>query len=348
MIDKDLCISHFLAFRFIRDKELNFFEGLKHHVFEQLSEDEINIVSNAQDMDRTIRQKIEEFYIPDKTAILLSGGMDSAILASYMPKGTVAYTFQCNAQSAISETEQARKYVQKTGLKHEIIEINWSDFEALTPVLLKNNKVPFHSIEVQLLKASLHAKENGIERIIYGDAADYVFGGMDKIISKDWTYDEFYERYTFTEPKKVLKNPVDIHYVYDKFKLPDNKINFIGFLHDMMDIESYTTYEEAFNTAGIKFSDPYLYMRMDKPWDLKRIRNGESKYMVRELFAERYPDIEIPNKIPMPRAMNQWLKDYKPSREEFLPNISTDLTGDQKWQCWCLEQFLNMHDKGEL
>lgn len=345
MIDKKMCMSQFLAFRFLRDKNLNFYDGLTHHVFSKLPQQDIFPVKTISDMDKIIREKIAGFYIPGKTAILLSGGMDSAILASYVPKDVVAYTFQCKAPGAINETEQARKYAECLGLKHEIIEMNWSDFEELTPVLLKHNKVPFHSIEIQLLKASIYAKSHGIDHIIYGDAADYVFGGMNRIISKDWTYDEFYEKYTFVDPKKVLKDPVDIHFMYDKYKLPDNKIDFIGFLHDMMDTESYTTYEEAFDTAEIQYMDPYLYMYMTEPWDLERIRAGESKYMVRELFKSRYPDIDIPEKIPMPRAMNQWLKDYIPSRPEFITDNINTLTGDQKWLCWCLEQFLNMYEK---
>lgn len=345
MIDKNLCMSLFLGFRFVRDKNLNFFDGLSHHIFSPFPSTKIDHVSTTADIDRIIREKINEFYEPNKTAILLSGGMDSAILASYLPKGTTAYTFQCIAPGAINETEQAKKYTDILGLNHEIIEIKWEDFEILTPVLLRHNQVPFHSIEVQLLKASLYAQSKGIDRIIYGDAADYVFGGMDQIISKDWTYDEFYEKYTFLPPEKVLKNYVDIHFVYDKFKLENNKIDFLSFLHDMMDIESYTTYEEAFDTAGIKYLDPYLSMKMVEPWDLERIRRGESKYMIRELFTERYPNLRIPEKIPMPRAMNQWLKYYEPKRPEFVENCIKDLTGDQKWLCWCLERFLNMYDK---
>ena len=46
----------------------------------------------------------------------------------------------------------------------------------------------------------------------------------------------------------------------------------------------------------------------------------------------------------MPRAMNQWLKDYKTTRPEFIENCTQDMTGDQKWLCWCLEQFLNMYE----
>lgn len=40
--------------------------------------------------------------------------------------------------------------------------------------------------------------------------------------------------------------------------------------------------------------------------------------------------------------MNEWFKDWAgPTREEFLPNSTAKLTGDQKWLLWCLEKFLN-------
>ena len=348
MIDKNYCMSHYLAFRFIKDENINFFEGLKHEIFKSRDEKEVIPVSTIEEMDKIYAEKIKEFYIPNKTAVLLSGGIDSAILASYLPKGTKAYTFKCIAEGAIDETAQAKKYCDAYELEQEIIEMNWSDFEELTPEILKADGVPFHSIEVQLLKAAKYAKSQGIERFIIGESADLIFGGMDKLIGKDWNFEDFYYRYNFTEPAKALKNPISVKDVYEKYRLPNNKIDFLTFMDEVFSIESSTSYMHAFKIAGIEYLDPYTFTKMALPLDLNRVRNGEPKYMVRELFAKRYPELEIPTKIPMPRATNQWLEDYKVSRPEFIENCTNDMTGDQKWQCWCLEQFLNMHDKGEL
>lgn len=344
MIDKNLCMSHYLAFRFIKDENINFYEGLKHNVYKGHNKNEITLVKTIEDIEKVIKRKISEFYIPNKTAILLSGGMDSAILASYMPKGTKAYTFHCIAEGAIDERAQAKKYCDAYGLEQEIIEMNWSDFEELTPEILKADGVPFHSIEVQLLKAAKYAKSQGIERIIIGESSDLIYGGMDKLIGKDWDFDEFYNRYNFVEPSLVLKNPISVKDVYEKYRLQNNKIDFMTFMDDVFSIESSTSYMHAFKIAGIDYLDPYSYTKMALPLDLNRVRNGEPKYMIRELFASRYPGIPIPTKIPMPRATNQWLKDYKVSRPEFIPNCTENMTGDQKWLCWCLEQFLNMFE----
>lgn len=348
MIDKGYCMSHYLAFRFVADENINFFDGLSHEVFKPITSDKVYPVRNVQDMDRVIKDKIEKFYIPGKTAVLLSGGMDSAVLASYLPAGTVAYTFKCVADGAIDETQKAKQYADKYKLDHRIIEMYWSDFEALTPEILKNDGVPFHSIEVQLLKAARLAKSQGIERFIIGESADLIFGGMDKLISQDWLLEDFKKRYNFVEPAVALKRPISVDDVYEKYRIEDKKIDFLKFMDEVFSIESSTSYMHAFKMAGISYLDPYAYMTMAEPLDLKRVRSGEPKYLVRELFASKYPEIPVPDKIPMPRATEQWLKDYKPVREEFISGCEKEMTGDQKWLLYCLEMLLNMHDEGVL
>lgn len=344
MIDKIYCMSHYLAFRFIKDENINFYEGLHHNIYKGHDKNEISYVKTIQDIEDVIKRKIKEFYIPNKTAILLSGGIDSAILASYLPKGTKAYTFKCIAEGAIDETPQAQKYCDINGLDHEIIPMYWSDFEELTPEILRADGVPFHSIEVQLLKATKYAKSQGIERIIIGDSADYVYGGMDKLLTSDWNIEAFIKRYNYIEPSEALVDYVDIKDEYNKYKREDNTIDVWKLMYEDMLLESLNSYTNAFNIAGIEYLDPYSYTKMAEPLDLNRVRNGEPKYMIRELFASRYPDIPVPVKIPMPRATEQWLKDYKVSRPEFIPNCTDNMSGDQKWLCWCLEQFLNMHE----
>lgn len=350
MIDKNYCMSHYLAFRFIPDENTNFYPGLHHTVFSPRPDDQLTPVATVQELDQALRRRIEAFYVPGKTALLLSGGMDSAILASYLPAGTKAYTFQCVAEGAIDETAQAKKYCDIYGLDHEIIPMYWSDFEQLTPQILQADGVPFHSIEVQLLKAARHARQQGIERLIIGESADLIYGGMDKLIGQDWTFDAFCRRYTFVEPTAALKNPVSVQDVYEPYRLPHGDIDFLRFVNEVFATESSSSYMHAFHQAGIQYLDPYSYTKMALPLDLQRVRNGEPKYMIRQLFAIKYPPprgLAIPSKIPMPRATSQWLRHYAPTRPEFIPGCTRHMSGDQKWLCWCLEQFLNMHEPVE-
>lgn len=344
MIDKNYCMSSYLTFRFIADEKINFYQGLSHTNFKPYDGDKIPC-KTADDVGKHTREILEKQIIPGKTAIFLSGGNDSAVLASYLPKGTIAYTFKCIAPGAIDETIQAKKYADAYGLDHRIIEMYWDDFEKFTPEILKYRQVPVHSIEIMLHKAMLQAKKDGIKAIVTGVATDLVFGGMDKMLSKDWTFDEWVKRYTFVPPEKILKNPVSMLHIYEKYRLEDNKIDFIKFINEVFGIEADTSYMHAFNMENIIHLDPHAYLVMAEPLDLNRIRNGEPKYLIKELFKKRYPHIPVPDKIPMPRAMDQWLKDWDgPTRKEFLPNCVKDLTGDQKWMVYCLEKYLNIFD----
>ena len=82
---------------------------------------------------------------------------------------------------------------------------------------------------------------------------------------------------------------------------------------------------------------------MAHPIDYKKIRSGESKYIVREAFRKLYPGEDIPRKTPMPRPVNEWFENWQgPTREEFLPHCHETLNGNQRWMVWALERFLNM------
>ena len=58
----------------------------------------------------------------------------------------------------------------------------------------------FHSIEVQIYKAALKAKEEGFERLIFGESSDVSYGGLSGLMSKDWRVGEFIDRYTYVKP----------------------------------------------------------------------------------------------------------------------------------------------------
>ena len=112
--------------------------------------------------------------------------------------------------------------------------------------------------------------------------------------------------------------------------------------------ESYLSYDNAFAAAGMGYADPYASLAMAEPLDLARVRAGESKYLVRELFVRRLPGVPLPEKNPMPRPVEAWFSDWDgPRRPEFREDIDmASMTGNQRWQLWCLERFLNMLDEG--
>lgn len=346
MVDKDFCLSSFLAFRYIYKDDVNFYENMHHENY--ILPKEYILVENCDDIDREIKKQIDGLYKRySKIGILLSGGMDSAIIASYLKPGSHAYTFT-NEDTDIynSDIKRAKIYCKKNNFIHHFVNINYSDYKKITPILMKYKCAPVHSIEPQIYKAAQEAKKDGVEVMLIGDAADYVFGGMDKLLSVDWKYEDFIKRYILLDPKLVLKKPKNINGLFEKYKNKD-KIDFVSFLEGPTTIESYGSYYNAFKTANMPYCDPYEIFKMKEKLDLKRIRNGDSKYLIRELYSKKYPDIEIPEKIPMPRPVDIIFKKWEgPTREEFRDDIKMDeLTGNQKWQLWCAEEFLNMNEQ---
>ena len=94
----------------------------------------------------------------------------------------------------------------------------------------------------------------------------------------------------------MLKNPVSIDYLFERYKQNDN-IDFLNFLQEVSLYELFGSYINSFKCAGLKYVDPYAKLRMGQKLDLNRIRNGESKYLIRELMHKKYPDIPVPEKV---------------------------------------------------
>ena len=88
-------------------------------------------VKTADDLLNAIEKNVNEACGNGKAVLALSGGIDSAILAKFMPKGSKAYTFRCIVQGkqVTYETEAAHRWAKLCGLKHEIIDIYWEDVE---------------------------------------------------------------------------------------------------------------------------------------------------------------------------------------------------------------------------
>lgn len=340
-VDKNYCMSSFLTLRYIIDPNRIFADGVEHEPLLLEPEDQRIACDSAQDIDRNIQKSIDQTDL-SHAALLLSGGIDSGILASYMPKGAKAYTVHNESKLNDLEVERAAKICEANGLEHVVVEVSWDDYDAIMDELSVAHGCPVFGNEPQVYYVVKRAKDDGHDTIVFGDSADLVFGGMDKLLSKDWKFEEFIDRYTFLDPAKVLKHPVDMTKdVYEKFRVGDG-IDTVNFLKEIFSISSGVAYYNALHTLEMKYLDPFSRLRMAKPLDLKRVRNGESKYLLRDLYRMKYPSFEIPEKIPMARPMDFWMKDWEgPVRDEFLPNCVSDLTGEQKYLVYSLERFLN-------
>ncbi len=346
MVDKVYAMSSFLQFRAIYDNSVMFSEksGCPRRADISFSASR-QPIRTSDALHGFIRDFVERECAGGKAALALSGGIDSAICAAFMPKGSIAYTFKCvvPGKQVADESGAAKRYCELNGLEHRVVEVCWNDYETLSPSLMRYIGAPFHSIDVQIHKAALRAKRDGFDTLIFGQGADLIFGGFDRLLSQDWTLGDFIERYSCIMPYKVLK---DFSVITEPFRkwVRDGYVAVHDFLDEHLFWEDIHSYYNSCAAAGVRFAGAYMGA-VHKPLDIARVRGGESKYLVRELFQRLYPGLELPAKIPMPRPMNEWLENWTgPKRYEFWENCHINMTGDQKYYIWVLEKFLEEFD----
>lgn len=343
--DKEYCMSSFLMYRIISDRNKCFsldfppkWEEFPNNRKEIFTSDELN---------ECLWEKMQSINSKKRCGLALSGGIDSAILLKYMPADSIVYTFKCvvPGTEVTDESPRAAEYIKSlnnSGITHKIVPIYWEDMETMSVPLMMQKGAPIHSIEVQIYKAALQAKEDGCEALIFGETADCIYGGHSNLLAKDWTFGDFVDRWSFLLPYKVLKEfTMDVK-PFEQFE-KNGYIDVLPFLSLYEAPASWNSYVNACDLAGIEFYSPYAETIMGGELDLERVRRGENKYLVREVFEKLYPGFLIPPKTPMPRPMNEWLKEWcGPVRHEFRKNCIDTLTADQKWLVYSLEKFLNI------
>ena len=342
MVNKAFCMSSYLMFRYVYDTAFRFEETVPCRQVD-LGFDRTP-VSDAISLYDSLKKVVDGECADGKAALALSGGIDSAILARLVPCGTKAYTFRCIVPGVqvLDESSLAKHWAELNSLDHEIIDITWDELVPAADSCMQHKGAPIHSIEAQIFIAAQRAALAGKTKLVFGENADIIYGGMNGLLAKDWLFSEFVDRYTYVMPYKVLREPMLLLDPFWRFEV-DGHIDGHDFINTYFRQEALGTYTNACETAGVSFVGPYSLTYLDEPIDYARIRAGETKYIIRELFKTLYPGEEIPAKIPMPRPVNEWFSSWKgPSRPEFIPHSTDNMTGDQKWMVWCLERYLDM------
>ncbi len=337
--DANFCINSYLTYRAIVDENRRFSDSLEPWFYHNDAPREP--IHSSEELEAHLRSEIGKALQNGPAALMLSSGMDSAILAAFLPEGTQTYTLHCQADSSTDETSEAKRYAEMNGLKNTVIDILWSDYEEYALPLMKQKGCPIHPLEVQVYKAALQAKKDGIKTLIFGETADIIYGGHSKLLSRDWTLPEFTERFSFVDVTKVLRHPEIIQTPILPHVREDGSVDVFGFLNAFEYDVSLGFYNNACRLADISFFSPYASSILGTPLDMERIRSGENKYIIRELFRKIYPDISVPAKTPLPRPMTEWLKSWTgPLHKELIPDHIPEMTGDQKWYIYALNRFL--------
>ena len=113
MIDKNYCMSSYLAFRYVEREGVDFYPGMRHRNFKPVPDAERMLVKTSEQIGELVGEQVGKLREDNKLGILLSGGMDSAIVASYM-RGCDAYTFRFLGGEMQKEELQRAEYYAKT------------------------------------------------------------------------------------------------------------------------------------------------------------------------------------------------------------------------------------------
>jgi hypothetical protein len=169
---------------------------------------------------------------------------------------------------------------------------------------------------------------------------------MDKLLGQDWTPDAFIRRYSFVDPRRVLLEPIDMRPLFAPYVRPDGRMDVDPFLKRVHGLGIVQAFDNAIQAADCRTAEPFERLRLSVPLDLGRIRSGESKYLLRDVFRSLYPRIDPPPKVPFARPMDQWMRDWQgPRRPEFRRDLDlAAYTGEQRWLLYCLERFLDLLD----
>jgi hypothetical protein len=303
-------------------------------------------VITPDDIICALQSLLSPYSGSDTVGLLLSGGIDSAILGALLPVGCRAYTIRFIADGAVDESVQAAEYADQFSLRHTVVDVTWDDYAETMNDLMYNKMSPLHPVEVGLYRAAQQASRDGVRTLIVGNGADSTFGGLDKLLAKDWTVDQFTHRYTFVNPSEVVSRPISMGEWFRMYELAGGTIDTSAFVKTVHGQGVMQAFANAITLAGCDILEPYESLAMGIPLDITRIRGGESKYLLRSVFDQLYRGIEIPDKIAFARPMNCWLSDWQgPSRAEFLSDLDmTQFTGEQKWVLFCLERFMDLYD----
>lgn len=336
------CMSSFLTLRYVTPLGRQWAPGLVPLVPQDAAVDQVPVRDPSQVLSELRRIISKDAAEPD-TGILLSSGIDSAILAALLPRGRRAYGIRFDAEGALDETGGARRFAEACGLDFECVTVNWDDHLAHMDGLMRHKRSPLHPVEVGLFCAAQRARRDGLNRLIVGNGADSTFGGLDKLLSRDWTPAQFKARYTFVDPEPVLVRAFAIDEPFERYATA-GQMDVVGFLKDVHGLGIVQAFENALQAAGISTVAPYEQLCLAAPLDLQRIRKGESKYILRDVFKQLYPGHSLPEKIPFARPLDRWMASWpRPSRPELRRDTDLGgLTGEQRWLVFCLERFMNI------
>ena len=157
-----------------------------------------------EELHATLEEVTAQHLIADvPVGLLLSGGLDSSLIAALAARKTTVRTFSMGfAQSNLDERAHARRVARHIGSEHEEILITpreVSDGLESTIACFDDLFADWGTISTRLLYRK--CRERGIKVVLVGEGADELFGGYDVFRSSDsrapadWWLFQLYRHY---------------------------------------------------------------------------------------------------------------------------------------------------------
>lgn len=342
----DKCIDEYLAFQHI-NSHIGWTYGVHQRSFLENTEcPRLHTVTDGKTAIQTLQKISKNWtskYQPHEIGILISSGIDSASVAKMLPKNSFAFYATYEERDFDPELNIVKNYCEENNLHLIIVNVSWKDYELHMDYLMRVKKAPIHPCEIPVYMCCKKAQELGIQILFSGWGADTHFGGMDKLMSKDWSLEEFKQRFEYCANLQLTNDYS--HYV--SFLNLDNTVNVYDFLtynYHVMTLRSFFYIPEL---CGLIHLPLWSYLNVES-LDLERIKT-EPKYIIQEAFKLMYPNFTPTDKLPFTRPtdlyMNDHFNDYTYCKKlighsENIKNNIVNTNGQQKWMIYILNRFL--------
>jgi len=187
---------------------------------------------SCQKIEQLLLDSIEKLTKNKKTAVMLSGGLDSSLILALYKKifpNKKVYTYSAGFYGD-DEFEYSRLISEKFDTIHKEKVLNKEDYigeKSLLKPLIRHKGEPLHPNEIALANMEKMAKDDGCEIVICGEGADDIFGGYGQNLRMYMNYNndvpffkfflDNYRYFTLKDRESIIRDK----YITDDFELLD-------------------------------------------------------------------------------------------------------------------------------
>jgi Asparagine synthase len=299
-------------------------------------------IDSENEIVEYIKSRLQD--LPVSSGILLSGGIDSAILARFMPAGSVAYTIEYEEAQNRSEFQAAARFLARD-VRHQRVFVGRRKFFKAAEELVSRKRMPLVPHEPAVAVACQQALRDGVTHLVGGFGADSGFGGFPNYY-RNCRWDDFARNILpkFWDPSAVLKQCGDVAWVARQY-VAGGLVDVQSFLKEVG--AEGNAVATAVQALGLTPVFPYGDMRYNRRFDVERIVSGDDKYLLKEIFGRLYPNLSPAQKFPLHVPYNQWMMGYQPSRKEFKENLKLQPDqGKRNALVYSLERYFIHQENG--